>query len=241
MMVVPMIHRLIRRDDLARLVTEIAHTNPQAAYRAARAMEAGQVDRLLDLPIALEAVRGRGGTPAPLPLTLLWYVPVRATLRQLGEDDITIADYTATLPVAFVSTSSFRHVAHGDPAITAWTQSIEELPASTVVQGERAAYCGALALWWVGCFPERIEKRGGSGMLRAYVDFAASALRRASTLLYKHAPETATLYAQASERASTLTDALSAVRRDYLGTQAHTSDGRLSRFLSRLSAEGDAA
>ena len=59
-MIAPMIHKMLRREDLLRLVDEIAITDPQEAYPAAQKLEAGRVDSLLDSPAALEAVRGRG-------------------------------------------------------------------------------------------------------------------------------------------------------------------------------------
>ncbi len=72
MMIAPIIHKMLRREDLQRLVDEIALTDPKEAYPAARQLEEGMVDTLLDSKVALEAVRGRGGAPAPLPLPLLW-------------------------------------------------------------------------------------------------------------------------------------------------------------------------
>ncbi len=143
MMISPMIHRMIERDDLARLIAEIARIHPAQAKPAAQAIEAGQVDAVLDSPAALDAVRGQGGSPAPLPLTLLWYIPIRATLLVWGEDDIELADYAATLPVAFHSTRAIRRVARGEMALTAWTRAIEAVPGDTIARAEQAAYCAA--------------------------------------------------------------------------------------------------
>ena len=81
-MILPTVHRSLQRGDLARLVAEIARGAPDAAGPAVEALETGDVDALLDQSAALDAVRGFGGAPAPLPLTLLWYVPVRAALRE---------------------------------------------------------------------------------------------------------------------------------------------------------------
>ncbi len=242
MMISPMIHRLIRRNDLARLIAEIGRIDSTRAQAAANALEAGEVDALLDSPVALDAVRGQGGGPAPLPLTLLWYIPVRATLLSWGETDIELADYAATLPVAFLTSRAVRRVARGEMALTAWTQAIEAVPGGTIARAEQAAYCGALALFWAGCFPESVTFKGGSGMLRAYGDFAAGALDLAARRLGNSQPRLAQLYARASARAAVVRDALGEVRVDYLGSEAHTPEGRLQRFLSRLTPEetGDA-
>jgi hypothetical protein len=71
-------------------------------------------------------------------------------------------------------------------------------------------------------------------MLRAYGDFAAAALDLASRSLSSAVPGLAQLYARASARTSVVRDALGAVRVDYLGRDAHTPEGRLERFLTRL-------
>ncbi len=235
MMIAPMIHKMLRREDLLRLVDEIAITDPQEAYPAAQKLEAGKVDSLLDSKVALEAVRGRGGAPASLPLTLLWYVPIRAALRERGEHDIQLADYTATLPLAFLTSSSGRTVARGEGTLASWTRAIRSLPRHSVAQGDRAAYCGALALWWTGLFPEWVGRRSqGQGMIRAYVDFAAGALELAARTLGAAAPKSADLYSAAADRAHVLHEALHDVGRDYVGPDAHSSDGRLTRYLARL-------
>lgn len=233
-MIRPMIHQWLNRSDLARLVAAIAEVDSAQALVAARALEAGRVDALLDSPAALEAVRGRGGAPAPLALPLLWYIPIRAALCQWGVQDIELADYAATLPVAFVSTRAVRRIAKGETGLSSWSRVIEALPGGSVARAEGAAYCGALALWWAGCFPEYLERRGGAGMVRAYVDFAATALGMSADVLQSRAPRLAELYARAADQSPAIRDALGEARRDYLGPQAHTAEGRLNRFLDRL-------
>ena len=185
-------------------------------------------------------MRGRGGAPAALPLTLLWYVPVRAALREHGEGDIELADYTATLPLAFLLSKATRRVLKDDSGLAAWTQAIQALPRGTVAQGEQAAYLGSLALWWTGVFPESIRRRGqGEGMVRGYVEFASRALRLAANSLRGPAPGAARLYAVAAERCDVMQQALSDTASDYLGPDAHTSEGRLGRYLNRLGSNDD--
>ena len=105
-MIRPIIHRQLTRGDLACLVEEIARMDVAEGREADQALQAGAVDTVLDSPAALEAVLGRGGAPAPLPLTLLWYIPIRAQLRLRGVTDIVLADYAATLPVVFATSHS---------------------------------------------------------------------------------------------------------------------------------------
>lgn len=235
MMISPIVHRLLHRNDLSQLVAEVARRNPAGARFLKRALEAGKVDQVLDADEAVEAVRGNGGRPGALPLTLLWYVPVRAFLRQEGERDVVIADYTATIPLVFVGSRALRLVAGGEPGVVDWWNSIRSLPDGTLAQAERAAFCGALALWWAGCFPERVTRKGlGTGMLRAYSSFAREAFSLAARTAARLAPESSRLHRRAAERTDLIRAALADVRRDYLGSDAQTSDGRLERFLGRL-------
>ena len=55
-MIIPMIHRWLRRNDLALLVAEIAEADADAAQRAITALDAGNVDAVLDSPTALAVV-----------------------------------------------------------------------------------------------------------------------------------------------------------------------------------------
>jgi hypothetical protein len=232
-MIRPIIHRQLSRGDLMLLVGEIARVDVAEGREAEQALQSGAVDAVLDSPAALEAVLGRGGAPAPLPLTLLWYIPIRAQLRAHGVTDIMLADYAATLPVVFASSHSQSAIAQGENGMADWWRFVSGLPAGTVAQAEAAADAAALALWWSGCFPEWVE-RGGSGMVRAYVTFAGRMLALAGDLLETHAPEEAALCARAAEARRELHAALAEARSDYIGEDPHSSESRLKRFLRRL-------
>jgi hypothetical protein len=235
-MIQPTVHRSLKRDDLARLVAAIRWGNAEAGSRAARALEAGEVHVVLDAPEALEAVRGYGGAPAPLPLTLLWYVPVRAALRSRGENDIPLADFTASIPLAFLRTAA-TDVAHaGERGIAAWWRAVVGLPPGSRARAERASRCGALALWWSGCFPQHVERRGGKGMIRAYLDFGATMLSETAHLVGGYSSALAALYQRAAARIELLREGLQSAAVDYLWPGAHTPEGRLNRYLERLGA-----
>src|ERR1043166_3103261 len=209
-MIRPIIHRQLTRGDLACLVDEIARMDVSEGREADQALQAGAVDTVLDSPAALEAVLGRGGAPAPLPLTLLWYIPIRAQLRHRGVSDILLADYDATLPVVFAASQSQRAIAQGVNGMEEWWRYVSGLPSGTVAQAEAAADSAALALWWSGCFPGWVERGGsgagggarggnGHGLVRAYVTFAGRMLALAADLLEASAPEEAALCARAAE------------------------------------------
>ncbi|MGH7335939.1 MAG: hypothetical protein ACREI7_00050, partial [Myxococcota bacterium] len=180
-------------------------------------------------------VLGRGGAPAPLPLTLLWYVPIRAQLRTLGVTDIELADYAATLPVVFATSRALHVIARGENGVAVWWRFVSALPGGTIAQAEAASDAAAVALWWSGCFPEWVARRGaGQGRIRAYVAFAGRMLALAAELLERASPEEAALYARAADQRAALHAALIEARADYLGRDAHTSESRLERFLRRL-------
>jgi hypothetical protein len=234
-MIRPLIHRQLTRGDLACLVDEIARMDVSEGREADEALQAGAVDTVLDSPAALEAVLGRGGAPAPLPLTLLWYIPIRAELRTRGVTDILLADYAATLPVVFATSRSQQAIAKGENGMAEWWRYVAALPQGTVAQAEAAADAAAVALWWAGCFPEWVERGGaGQGTVRAYVTFAGRMLALAADLLEAKAPEEASLFSRAAEARIELHAALIEARVEYLGDDPHSSESRLNRFLRRL-------
>src|SRR5881396_3576499 len=211
-MITPLIHRVLTREDLARLVAEIGRLDRAEARAAAQAVEAGAVDAVLDSPVALDAVRGQGGAPAAVPLPILWYVPVRAALRARGVSDVELADYAATLPVVFTTWRAVRTVARGETGIGVWWRYVASLPDGTVAQAEGAADVAALALWWAGWFTAWVARRAaGRGMLRAYVTFAAQALALAARILAPRGPM-ASLCARAADEAEALHAALAEAR-----------------------------
>src|SRR2546430_14795488 len=102
-MITPIIHRVLTREDLARLVAEIGRVDQAEARAAEEAVQAGEVGAALDSRAALEAGRGRGGAPAPGPPTLPWDVPGRAAPRARGVSDGELPGHPAALPPGVAS------------------------------------------------------------------------------------------------------------------------------------------
>src|SRR5438046_1710506 len=101
-MITPLIHRVLTREDLARLVAEIGRLDRAEARAAAEAVEAGAVDAVLDSPAALEAVGGRRGfcglgTPAP-PCGLARRARPRRCMLHWPRRGVTIWGGTFTAP-----------------------------------------------------------------------------------------------------------------------------------------------
>src|SRR5260370_1620120 len=119
-MIKPLTHRVLKREALAGLVAEIGRVDQAEARAAEQAVQAGDVDAVLDSPAAVEAVRGRGGAPAAVPPTILWYVPVRAALRARGVCDVELAGYAASVPVVFATGPAVRAGARGETGLGLW-------------------------------------------------------------------------------------------------------------------------
>src|SRR5207245_1316424 len=85
-MITPLIHRVLKREDLARLVAEIGRLDQGEARVAEEAVRAGEVDAVLDSAAALDAVGGRGGAADVAALALWWagIFPERVTRRAAG-------------------------------------------------------------------------------------------------------------------------------------------------------------
>src|SRR2546422_8363986 len=98
-MIAPLIHRVLTREDLARLVAEIGRLDRAEARAAAQAVEAGAGDAVLDSPGALEAGRGPGGAPAAVPLPILLDVSGGAGPRGRGVARVGFGGYAPSLPV----------------------------------------------------------------------------------------------------------------------------------------------
>src|SRR5260370_8963664 len=79
-MITPIIHRGLTREDLAQLVAEIGRVDQAEAPAAEESLQAGEAAALLDPPPALEPVPGRGGAPAALPPTPPPHTPLPPAL-----------------------------------------------------------------------------------------------------------------------------------------------------------------
>src|SRR3989475_12143787 len=119
-MITPLIHRVLTREDLARLVAEIGRVDQVGARAAEQAVQAGEVDAVLDSAAALEAGRGRGGAPAAVPLTLLWDVPGRAAPRARGGSRLPLPHHAPTRPAGFATLRGVRAAPPGGGGIGVW-------------------------------------------------------------------------------------------------------------------------
>jgi hypothetical protein len=232
-MLAPTVHRQLQRSQVLELIAAIGRTDRTAASEAAAALERGEVDRVLDTPAAVDAVRGHGGAPAPVSLALLWYVPVRAELLARQESNVRVADFTATVPLVFLRRRRGA-VPLAGAHVSEFLRAVEALPRGTTGRAEAAARYGAHALWWAGCFPAHLRDRYGRGAPSAFLHMAATLMLEAARTISGRAPDLAELYVMVAGRVELLGEALHAVAADYLGPDAHTARGRIDRYLARL-------
>lgn len=241
----------------ATLRSSLARRDAQFAIHLMARESAGEVDRLegrlrnqgidaiLDDPRLLDALM-ESPRGAHASLALFTYVVLRHTLRALGEQDRTIADYLASLVLQFGAGARALRVADVDDEIyTTLTQLLAEV---NVPDARRAflvrAHLGNYALWLSGLFPDHIEyrrwRRGGPG-----IDYYETLGRRGFELAAGHglAPEYGVhlLYAAAADRFELLRHALNEVS-DRLLFPHHNSPERLLRQVrsamgARWSAE----
>jgi hypothetical protein len=235
---VPEIHRHLTRDDLAILTGEISRLDRSEGRKAREAVNRGDIDTVLDSDAALQAVLGRGGPPGAISLPVMWYVPIRAELKKAGEKSIALADYVAGIPVLFSSPDSAALVTKTEPMLHTWLEGVERLPSNTVAQAERAVEVAALAIWWSGCFPERVTGKVSedSDALRAYHDLASQMFNLVGRIMSVKIPTVAAFYLGIAARTTVIGTALACVSKNFLGPAAHSPNERLNRFLGRLEA-----
>src|SRR5258706_15125 len=79
-MITPLIHRVLTREDLARLVAEIGRVDQAEARAAEQAVQAGGMGLVRVATGAVEAGPGAGARPPPLPPDILREVALRPRL-----------------------------------------------------------------------------------------------------------------------------------------------------------------
>ena len=235
--IVPMVRRTLQRRDLLGLVSAIGRRDPRAGAEATRLLAEEGLDALLDAPAAVAAVQGGAEGPGAVSLPLLWYVPIRYRLVGVGETDLSLADYAASVCVHFTEQRATRVGGRpSHPTLAERWQSIRNLGVATVARAERAADSAAVALWFSACFPSWVE-RGGRGGVRASVAFARDSYAEAARGLVIGYPEAAALSARMVVQAGVVRDAIAAAATEYLGPDAGDTARRIARYLRRLNIQ----
>ena len=198
-------------------------------------MAEGGSDDLLDDPDLPELLRAMPGYAAPS-AKLFVYVVVRHTLRDVGVHHPDLADYVATLVLAFgMGTRASRVTAHDDREYRYLVDLVAE--SETVPERRRfllRVHLGNYSLWQAGIFPDfvtaRRHRRGGPG-LDYYDTMGARGFRLASDDPQATALELADLYGMAADSFPAIRVALNRLSDETLFCSVHSPD-RLMRQVS---------
>ncbi|GMR13191.1 MAG: hypothetical protein BMS9Abin29_1393 [Gemmatimonadota bacterium] len=176
-MILPAIRATFRRSDALHLVELLGRHDPELRERAhARLMEHG-IHSLLDDPRVLNALLNDPQvTAAP---TLIFYVLVRQALLEGGIDEPEIADYVASMLVAFGGHRRAYRIGDGSGREFNY---VVDLMAELESAGARERFLlrvhlGDYSLWMSGLFPHYVAarlRRRGAPPLSYYEGVGAS-------------------------------------------------------------------
>ena len=168
-MIVPNVRTSFDRSDASFLVWLLTRGDEQGRERARRRIEEEGLDAVLDDPRTLNALMAAREFSSAHP-GLVFYLLVRHALLESGVGDRVLADYVATLLVAF---GNSRRAFRPDDDEAEFMHLVDIVAAGDGATGERAfmlrAHLGEFALWLSGLFPDHITARvqGGVGTIRA--------------------------------------------------------------------------
>jgi hypothetical protein len=168
-MIVANVRARLTREDIQLALALLAHSSREASEEAESRLRDEGVDTLLDDPRLLAALlSARLGARASLPLFI--YVVARHAMLQSGENDAVLADYAASILLAFGLQGRATRVADSDDEI--YGTLVALLGAADGPDAQRTllvrAHLGNYALWIAGLFPDFIEhrrwRRGGPNL-----------------------------------------------------------------------------
>ena len=234
-MIVPNIRTAFDRGDAAYLVWLLARGDETARRREDARLQEQGLDAILDDPRTFNALLG-GREFCTAPPRLVFYVLVRHALLEDGIADRSVADYLATLLLAFGREGRAYRVLDEDPQELRYLVDI-------VAEGDRAAgrrafllraHLGEFALWLSGIFPDHIthrEQRRGAPGLDYYVQLGATGYRMAARFTEAEQAGLAELYRNCADFFPALRIALNRVADRHLFPA--TGD-RIDRLLRQV-------
>lgn len=231
-MILANVRASLARDD-AQLALRLVARGSRAELEEAEArLRDHGIDALLDDPRLMTALlESPLGARASFPL--FCYVVVRNALRQMGEHDRALADYTAAVLLHFGLRDRAERVSGTDDetydTLAALLDDVDGPDARRAFLVR--AHLGNYALWMSGLFPDMIThrrwRRGGPD-LDYYDDLGRRGFRLAADHRLANDYGLAPLYREAAERFVVMRMALNAVS-DALLFPNHSSPDRLMR------------
>lgn len=182
-MILPNVRSSFGRNEAAFVIWLLARGSEAERERFEERLRDDGLDSILDDPRTLNAVMARREL-STAPPELVFYLLIRHALLEDGLADVLLADYVATLVVAFGRQGRAFRIADDD---TEFHYLIDIVTASAESTGRRAfllrAHLGEYALWLSGLFPDRItarvHRRGAPG-LDYYEELGAQGFRLAA-------------------------------------------------------------
>lgn len=207
-MILPTIRASFGRTDARHLVELLGRNDPDLKEAATRRLDEQGVDSLLDDPRVMNAlITDPGVTAAP---QLVFYVLVRQALLEGGIDDRGIADFVASVLVAFGrSRRAYRVSEQNQQEYHYLVDLISRMGSAR----EREAFLlrshlGNYSLWLAGLFPDFLEartRRRGAPGVEYYEQMG-----RTGYLMAAESPEAGTLGIE---------EVLQAVAREFSGVR----------------------
>ena len=231
-MIVANVRASLGREDAQLALRLLARRSPSDLESAEAQLRDNGIDALLDDPRLLGALlEDPLGARASLPL--FSYVVMRHALKQVGETDRVLADYTAAILLHFGLRDRAARVGEADDEEYDTLAAL--LDAADGPDARRnflvRAHLGNYALWLSGLFPDWIEhrrwRRGGPD-IDYYEDLGRRGFQLAADHRLAHEHGLSALYQEAAQRFGRLRMALNVVSDSLLFPHHHTPE-RLMR------------
>lgn len=158
-MILPTIRASFGRRDALHLVDLLARHDPELREAAQSRLEEQGPDSLLDDPRVRNALLTDPDVQAPP--SLVFYVLVRQALLEGGIDSPSIADYVASVILAFAQSDRAYRIS--DESEEEFHYLVDMIEQMRTAEARRAfllrAHLGNYALWLAGLFPDYLEAR----------------------------------------------------------------------------------
>lgn len=158
-MIMPVIRSSFGRNEALQLVELLGRCDPDLREAARKRLEEDGLDGLLDDPRVLNALLA--GEDVKSRPEIVFYVLVRQSMLERGVDDPVVADYVASVLVAFGrSRRAYRISEKGEEEYGYLVDLVTRLGTAS---GQEAfllrVHMGNFALWLSGLFPDFLEAR----------------------------------------------------------------------------------
>jgi hypothetical protein len=234
-MIMPVIRSSFGRGEALHLVELLGRSDPELRRSAQERLEEEGLDGLLDDPRLLNALLTDDDVKSRP--EIVFYVLVRQSMLERGVDDPVVADYVASLLVAFGR--SRRAYRISDDGEEEYGYLVDLMTRLREARGREAfllrAHMGNFALWLSGLFPDFLEartRRKGAPPISYYERMGSTGYMMAS-----RSPEAASLGLEDALRVvarqfSGVRSALNRVSDRYLWRESGNPVGRLLREVS---------